>query len=765
MISPRTFSVTLLTNFVFSLGFILSAQAQSIEAQSGNRSTNTQVTQTGNQFDITGGTFSGDGANQFHNFEQFGLTVDQVANFITNPATQNVVGSVLGGASYIDGTLQVSGSGANLYLLNPAGIVFGSNAELNLDGSFTAATSTGLGFNDNFFNAFTTQDYSQLTGDPSSFLFTETSAGSIVTAGDLRIDPGQQVTLVGGSVITTGTIETPDSGDITIAAVSGENQVRIRQEGMLLSIKLDTLPDDIAGASVQNGLVATDLPLLLTGAPETMGDLGVNVNESDTVSLTSSEVSLPTTTQGLNVVSGTLEASGETAGNIALLGNQVALVDATVDVSGDLGGGTVWVGGAYQGADVLPSAQSTYIDDVSTITADALTNGDGGTVIVWADQATHYFGDVSAQGGPNGGNGGFVEVSGAQSLTFNGSVNTFAPNGDMGTLLIDPTNITVISAEEVGDFTSLDQVDDLNDPNIGDNTISAALINNSSSNVQLRASENITFNANINITASEVGLDVDAGGNITTNNTIQTNGGDITFSADGDIEVNENIFSNRSLFSSGGDVTIIAGGSFTMDPEGVVPTPGNSNVGVRRIRAGGGDIEIAAKDDIVAGGIESVSSFNGINSGPGNVEIVSETGNVTVRYIRVEGPALVDGELDENPPAGGNIFITAEEGTFRATGVISSSSPVSVQTVGRLEDLGERLNNLKREQETLNDLEELSEEQQVRLDELNSLISDLEDTLEDDRNVVERTRTGEIKINAQSSQQNLFLIGASRYVC
>ena len=77
------------------------------------------------------------------------------------------------------------------------------------------------------------------------------------------------------------------------------------------------------------------------------------------------------------------------------------------------------------------------------INADALANGDGGKVILWADGHTAYAGQISAKGGQTGGNGGFVEVSGKNTLDFTGRVDTSAPAGRTGTLLLDPSDITI----------------------------------------------------------------------------------------------------------------------------------------------------------------------------------------------------------------------------------------------------------------------------------------------------------------------------------
>jgi filamentous hemagglutinin family protein len=109
--------------------------------------TDTLVTPDGNRYDIHGNKLSGDGANLFHSFDKFGLDAGQIANFLSNPDIRNILGRVTcGDASLINGLIQVTGGNSNLFLMNPAGIVLGSNASLNVPASFTATTATGIGF-------------------------------------------------------------------------------------------------------------------------------------------------------------------------------------------------------------------------------------------------------------------------------------------------------------------------------------------------------------------------------------------------------------------------------------------------------------------------------------------------------------------------------------------------------------------------------------------------------------------------------------------
>ncbi|HEY9884898.1 MAG TPA: filamentous hemagglutinin N-terminal domain-containing protein, partial [Thermosynechococcaceae cyanobacterium] len=249
----------------------------------------TIVTPVDNRFDISGGTLSGDGANLFHSLSQFGLTQAQVANFLANPANRNILVRVTGGdASRLDGLIQVSGSSANLFLMNPAGIVFGANASLNVAGSFTATTATGIGFGANWFNASGINNYEALGGNPSSYAFAVAQPGAIINAGRLAVGVGQQLTLLGGTVVSTGSLFAPQ-GQIIVAAVPGQSVVRLSQPGAMLSLDVQRpTPTERAEAWT---LPVLSLPELLTGGSATNAT-GLTVNASGQVVLTGSGVQI-----------------------------------------------------------------------------------------------------------------------------------------------------------------------------------------------------------------------------------------------------------------------------------------------------------------------------------------------------------------------------------------------------------------------------------------------------------------------------------------
>lgn len=397
------------------------------------------------QINITGGTQAG--ANLYHSFQQFGLNQGQIANFLSNPNIQNILGRVVGGnPSVINGLIQVTGGNSNLYLLNPAGIIFGANASLNVPAAFTATTANGIQVGNGWFGVNTSVDaIKNLTGNPQAFGFAtnpsmpnSSPTAPVVNAGNLSVNEGQSITLIGGLVINTGTITSP-AGKVTIAAIPNGKYVKITPEGSLLSLEL---PIAAQNELAKSPIVAQDLPSLLTGSATLRNMTGLNTDASGNVLVSGTSIS---NVVGTAIASGVIDVSSHIGkgGEINVLGDRVGLISAKLNASGAIGGGTVLIGGDFQGKGIVPNAKYTFISKDSTILADALNQGNGGRVIAWADIANTYLGNISAKGGSVNGNGGFVEVSGKENLLFQGKANTAAPHGIVGTILLDPTNLDI----------------------------------------------------------------------------------------------------------------------------------------------------------------------------------------------------------------------------------------------------------------------------------------------------------------------------------
>ena len=218
--------------------------------------------------------------------------------------------------------------------------------------------------------------------------------------------------------------------------------------------------------------------------------------------------------QGTLLVDGRVDAKGAAGqgGDVKLLGAQVGLIgNGAVDASGASGGGTVNIGGSRQGAGPLPNSRAIFVGADARVDASATVIGDGGTVIAYADDAARIYGHLSARGGPQGGDGGFIETSGKQYLDVLRTPDATAPAGRGGDWLIDPNNILIVLAP-AGTCTNLSGC--APGPNwattndgaqLGVNLINNAL--NAGQNVTVTTTTsgantqpgNITFQANANI--------------------------------------------------------------------------------------------------------------------------------------------------------------------------------------------------------------------------------------------------------------------------
>ncbi len=353
------------------------------------------------------------GRNLFQSFSEFNVGEGQRVYFANPAGIESILSRVTGkNPSNILGTLGVNGA-ANLFLINPNGILFGANSRLDIAGSFVATTAASLTFENGLkFSATNPEAPPLLTVTLRPGLQYGTQyQGNITNAGTLAVGAGQTLSLQGNGVTHTGSLTAP-------------------------------------------------------------------------------------------------------GGTVQVLGNQVALLDAArIDVSGTGGGGTVLVGGDFQGKGTVPTATQAIVGKDVAISADALDTGNGGKVVIWANGSTQFNGKISARGGSNGGDGGNVEVSGKQTLNFNGYVDTTAAKGAIGNLLLDPYDLVI------------------------DQPVTSA------TEISLQADNNITFNAPVTITVAAE-LTAQAGDSIFVNSNLTTNGGSISLEASKGIIVAKNVEMN-----------------------------------------------------------------------------------------------------------------------------------------------------------------------------------------------------------------------------
>ncbi len=189
------------------------------------------------------------GANLFHSFQEFNIGNGRSAYF-TNPAgIENILTRVIGtNPSNILGTLGVTGGNANLFLINPNGIIFGPNARLDVGGSFTATTANAIKLGETgLFSASEPATSNLLTVRPSALFFNAVAAGAIVNQSQaqsligqpnsldgpvgLQVPTLQTLALIGGNVVIEGGNLTAAGGRIELGSVAGVGEVSLSQIG------------------------------------------------------------------------------------------------------------------------------------------------------------------------------------------------------------------------------------------------------------------------------------------------------------------------------------------------------------------------------------------------------------------------------------------------------------------------------------------------------------------------------------------------------
>jgi len=439
---------------------------------------NSTVTPNGNTFTIEGGTEKG--TNLFHSFREFSLP-NGTAFFNNNNIIQNIFTRVTGGSiSNIDGILKANGN-ANLFIINPNGIIFGPNASLNIGGSFLATTANSINFADgSSFSAINPEQTPLLSiSIPTSLQFGE-NPGQIVNQSfansaiensnpnpvGLEVKTGQTLALVGGDIAFPGSILTAPEGRIELGSVG------------------------------DNSLVSL-----------TMLDQGLTLGYAEVQNFQNIELSL-----GARV-----DASGEGGGTIQVVGGQITLTENSGIISETLGG--------KDGGTVSIQAVNFIAEDGSDIDTATYGSGRGGNLSVTAtesielsgsnpedpDDLSGFFAQVKVEEGQTTlatGNGGDLTISTGRLILRDGaqiSSNTFS-EGSAGRLTVTASEfIEIIGTTANGESPSglITQAEPDSSGNAGDLTISTRRLILRDGG-QITASTEDTGNAgNILIQASE----------------------------------------------------------------------------------------------------------------------------------------------------------------------------------------------------------------------------------------------------------------------
>lgn len=379
--------IAILVIFLFVLPTTLVAQVTNITPDA---TVGTTVSNVDNITSISGGMIKG--VNQLHSFNQFTVGDGDVANFTGPAGTENILSRVTGGIpSGIHGTIQSSIEGANLFLMNPAGVLFGPKASLKLTGSFHVTTADAMGFaNDLMFYADTGQDGADnsilmsarpeafgFLGNPTHVDFVQNAPAAItINQATLQVSAGKILSVTAGDIDVRGSGESSNNGPAQLRAESG-----------LVSLASMQAQGDVSVAT------SVETAYLLTVGSEEQGSISI------------SKV-------------GTISVSGDPGGTIAIRSGRLVLTN------GFLFADTVGESDGSQGGIDVQVTDEILLSQDSFVTTDVLGRGDGGSISLTADT---------------------IELAGATSgsRAFEGS------SGDPGAVTINAKSVVMTDASRL----------------------------------------------------------------------------------------------------------------------------------------------------------------------------------------------------------------------------------------------------------------------------------------------------------------------------
>ncbi|HUH55875.1 MAG TPA: filamentous hemagglutinin N-terminal domain-containing protein, partial [Rhodanobacter sp.] len=569
-------------------------------------------------------------------------------------------------------------SNGQVFLINTHGIIFGASAQMNVGGLMA----------------------STLDLTPKDFLASRynldahgVSAG-IVNHGLIKAASGGSVSLVGGSVANDGVILANygrinlDGADRAVLDFDGNGLINIQVTGELKQ----RLDNNQAAVSNKGTLKADSGTVVLQASAAK--DLFTNlVNNSGVIDAggisTQGGVVRLVAAGGNTENSGAINVTGAQGGSVQLLSDQNVSVTGSVDASGSHGGGSIRVGGGYQGGEGLQAAAVTYVGPGARLNADALQSGNGGSVVLWSNAATGFKGNISARGGAADGNGGMAEVSSRGYLAFDGSADLRAPHGAWGTLLLDPNDITI--SDDPDDNPATPGGFDASGVFTPGDATTVSTINTATIVTQLDSSDvNIkTTDGNITVVNgftyagdNDRTLTLDAFGTLTFKNgaSIESTGGTGgTHTLGGDLTGTGGVvFETGSSFITNGGNLAVNGGAFTLDGA---------------LDAGAGTVTLDSTGAIsqAAGGVITAGTLTGSSVGATTLDganVIGALDNFTASDFALtnSGALTVNGNVevgDAGDPVGPpTVPSTPGDITLNASGAISQGAGSTLTSHG-----------------------------------------------------------------------------------
>jgi filamentous hemagglutinin family protein len=581
---------------LFCLSFIDSISPNAVLAQvTPDGTTSTTVDANGNNLEINDGDRAGD--NLFHSFDDFSVPNGGEAFFNNAADIVNIFSRVTGGnISNIDGLIRANG-GASLFLINPAGIVFGENASLDIGGSFYGSSADSILFEDGEFSATDLENPPLLTINAPIGLSFRDEPGDITVRGNgqgtrttnelidteeaLRVGSNQTFALVGGNINLEGATIKTLGGRIELASVEGNERVNLTSVAEGFSLGYEGVQNfrDIqlsqAATVDAGGLVAGDIRLQ-----------GKNI----------------TLTEGSQIGSSTVgtSLSQDTPGIVEINAIDTITIDG-VNPSNDVSSGIF-----------------------SQVDFDAVGNASDLNITTGNLTLTNS-GSISSSGTSGEGDAGAIDIIATGDLTINGesqgnflgssSINIFGETGNNGRIKLSTTNLTLINGGEIIASAGVGDVAEIDITATGDITIGGESQDGVPSSIR-----------------SFTGTDNDGGIKLSTTNLTLTNRGVINANAgEGDAGAID-ITATGDITIDGSSSNIGNDGEIKLSTTNLTLTNGGRINAIAGERDAGA-IDITATEDItIDGGSIDIFSF-------------AETGNTGGIKISTTNLTLTNGGL------------------------------------------------------------------------------------------------------------------------
>jgi len=690
-------------------------------------------------------------------WQSYDVNINEKVRYIQPSSSSISLNRILSSrGSEIHGNISANG---NVILVNTQGVMFGPNARIDVGGM----VASGLDINSNDF----------MNGD-YAFSALDDGTGKVLNSGVITAATGGSVTLLGKQVenqglivATLGTVNLA-SGKEAILSFDSEGWMGVRvtkemlqeelgvdaavinsgeitaESGRILlsgSVSEEVFSQAVNHGDVAKSIVISDEGIITLGSGSDVintGSLNVssaneemnagriavvaeNITNSGTITANGRNgdielVSADTTlvTENSIITSNGINGAG---GTVKVLGSKVGVLDeATIDVSGDSGGGALNIGGGQTGENPwLPNADFVYASDSATLSADGLTHGSGGEIILFAENTARIYSNITAQGGLLSGNGGFIETSGLSSLDIGATPNAGARSldGKSGIWLIDPSNIE-INYDNTNNIVN-GFFEPANDSSISVDKIAEALVE---FNVTIRTKNGSGEGGSISLNNA----------NLVMKDDYDANGHDrktLTLEADKDISLdNGAIYADRNSSWETGSSQLGLNIIIKAGADGKYTQSNGAD-----LVSGGGSISISGKELEINGAGSNTSIFNNISnqestglsdltSGDGGAIDLNFTGSVKIvggngqsvrigasgNDLTIKGESILFGN-DGQEDAGTFLHVSGSSSTLalRASDVITLKDNILASDGAKIEISG-LVNNNKEITDSLNAL-------------------------------------------------------------